>query len=176
MTNLEETYQHPSIACIHQLDLSDYKGLAAYLSQQLHLTIEMSSDCSPILYTKAIPFQDGFEKCRLVERKGSLIPELKFEFIQNEFRLIIYEDFIEVSVEITIDYFHILQLHQENQLIKIEPFQTIFNQLKILGISVIYFCVFEEFRLGEKENYCWKNVLLATKRCSNHFELDIFCT
>ena len=102
-----------------------------------------------------------------------MIPELKFELVQNEFRLIIYEDFIEVAVKITIDYFHILQLYQENQLLKIEPFQTIFNQLKILGITTINFCVFEEFRLLEKEKYCWRNVLSATKRCSSNFELEV---
>ena len=79
MNNLEETYQHPAISCIHKLDLSDFEGLAAYLSQQLHLTIEMCFDKSPILYNKTIHFQDVFEKCRLIERKSSLIPELKFE-------------------------------------------------------------------------------------------------
>jgi hypothetical protein len=173
MNNLEETYQHPAISSTHQLDLSDFEGLATYLSQQLHLTIEMCFDRSSILYNKIIHFQDGFEKCRLIERKSSLIPELKFELVQNDFRFIIYEDFIEVTVSITIDYFHILQLHQENLLLKIEPFQTIFNQLKTLGIPTIYFCVFKEFTLLEKENYCWKNVLPATKRCSSNFELEI---
>ena len=173
MNNLEETYQHPAISCIHQLDLSDFEVLAKHLSRQLHLTIEMCFERSPFLYNKTIEFQEGVEKCRLIERESSLIPELKFELVQNEFRFIIYEDFIEVAIDMTIDYFHILQLHHENQLLKIEPFQTIFNQLKILGITTIYFCVFEEFRLLEKENYSWKNVLSAIKRCSSNFELKI---
>ena len=173
MNNLEETYQHPAISCPHKLDLSDFEGLATYLSKQLHLTIEMCFDKSPILYNKTIHFQDSFEKCRLIERKSSLIPELKFELVQNEFRFIIYKDFIEVAVKITIDYFHIIQLNQENQLLKIEPFQTIIKQLKILGVPTIYFCVFKEFKLREKENYCWKNVISANKRCSSNFELEI---
>ena len=173
MDNIEETYQHPAISCTHQFDLSDFEALAIYLSQQLHLTVEMIYERSHFLCNKTIHFHEDAEKCHLITRKSSLIPEIKYELVLNEFRFIIYEDFIEVTVEITIDYFHILQLHKQNLLLKIEPFQTILKQLKILGIPTIYFCVFEEFKLGLKENYCWKNVLSATKKCSYNFELEI---
>lgn len=173
MNNLERTYQHPGITCKHQLEISDIEGFAWNLSSRLLLNIEIHYHSSLLLKNKTIKIDGIHGKAYLIERYRSIIPEIKLELDQKEFRLIFYEDFIEISLEITIDYFHLLQLIKENQLIKIEPFKTIFNQLKALKINEIYFCVFEEFKIEESKNYCWKNVNLAINKCSNNFVLEI---
>lgn len=167
MNNLEETYQHPGITCKHELNISDFETFANELSQKLNLNIEMSYHRSSILYNKTFS-KDGIkEKAYLEEKNCSLIPETKYEFVQKDFKFIIYEDFIEISIEITLDYFHLIQLYNENQLLKIEPFKTIFNQLKILDINEIHFFVFDEFRIGQNKNYCWENVISAINKCRN---------
>lgn len=167
MNNLEETYQHPGITCKHELNISDFETFANELSQKLNLNIEMSYHRSSILYNKTFS-KDGIkEKAYLEEKNCSLIPETKYEFVQKDFKFIIYEDFIEISVGITLDYFHLIQLYNENQLLKIEPFKTIFNQLKFLDINEIHFFVFDEFRIGQNKNYCWENVISAINKCRN---------
>ena len=88
-------------------------------------------------------------------------------------KFIIYEDFIEISIEITLDYFHLIQLYNENQLLKIEPFKTIFNQLKIIDINEIHFFVFDEFRIGQNKNYCWENVISAINKSDKKFVIEI---
>ncbi|MCO6174318.1 hypothetical protein NHF50_04600 [Flavobacterium sp. NRK F10] len=173
MNNLKETYQHLGITCKHELNISDFKTLANDLSQKLHLNIEMVYDSSSILFDKTISINGVTEKVFLRERISLLIPEIKYELVQEEFRFIIYEDFIELRIKIPIDYSHLLLLKNEDQLTKIELFKKIINQLKILGIDKLHIFVFGEFELGENKNYCWKNVIPAINKCNNHFEIII---
>ena len=173
MINIEETFQHPGIICKHNLNISDFETLAIELSQKLHLNIEMLYDRRSILYDKTISINGITEKGFLRERISLLIPEIKYELVQEEFRFIIYEDFIELHIKIPIDYSHLLLLKNEDQLTKIELFKKIINQLKILGIDKLHFFVFGEFELGKNKNYCWKNVIPAINKCNNHFEIII---
>jgi hypothetical protein len=173
MSISKDTFQHPAISCKHQLDLSNIQKLAKDISSRLLLNIEIHYHSSSLLSNETISIDGISKKVFLIERYRSIIPKIKLELVQKEFRLIVYEDFIEISLEITIDYFHLLQLNKENQLIKIEPFKTIFNQLKTLKINEVYFCVFEEFKIEENKNYCWKNVNSAINKCSNNFILEI---
>ena len=173
MNNLEETYQHPGITCKHELNISDFETFANELSQKLNLNVEMRYHRSSILYNKTISKDEITEKAYLEEKYCSFIPEIKYEFIQKDFKFIIYEDFIEISVEITLDYFHLMQLYNENQLLKIELFKVILNQLKILGINEIHFFVFDEFRIGQNKNYCWENVISAINKSDKKFVIEI---
>ena len=173
MNNLEESYQHPGITCKHELNISDFETFANELSQKLNLNVEMRYHKSSILYNKTISKDGITEKAYLEEKYCSFIPEIKYEFIQKDFKFIIYEDFIEISVEITLDYFHLMQLYNENQLLKIEPFMTIFNQLKILDINEIHFFVFDEFRIGQNKNYCWENVISTINKSDKKVVIEI---
>uniref|UniRef100_UPI004049D709 hypothetical protein n=1 Tax=Flavobacterium sp. TaxID=239 RepID=UPI004049D709 len=155
------------------MNISDFETLAIELSEKLHLNIEMLYDRSSILCDKTISINGVTEKGFLRERISLLIPEIKYELVQEEFRLIIYEDFIELHINIPIDYSHLLQLNNEDQLTKIELFKKIINQLKILGIDKLHFFVFGEFELGKNKNYCWKNVIPAINKCNDHFEIII---
>ncbi|MFM7895032.1 MAG: hypothetical protein ACKO8L_03655, partial [Flavobacterium sp.] len=143
------------------------------LSQKLHLNIEMLYDRRSILYDKTISINGITEKGFLRERISLLIPEIKYELVQEEFRFIIYEDFIELHIKIPIDYSHLLLLKNEDQLTKIELFKKIINQLKILGIDKLHFFVFGEFKLGENKNYCWNNVISVINKYNNRFEIII---
>ena len=83
------------------------------------------------------------------------------------------KDLDELAVKITLDYFHLIQLYNENQLLKIELFKVILNQLKILGINEIHFFVFDEFRIGQNKNYCWENVISAINKSDKKFVIEI---
>ncbi len=173
MNNLEEPYQHPAITCKHKLDVSDFEALASDLSNRLHLNIEIHFDSSALLQNKTIRIDGVTQKGILTETYHSYIPESVCVLQLKEVKFVIYEDFIEISTGITLDYFHLLQLNQEKQLIKIEFFKSIFNHLKALEIDQVHFCVFNEFKLSENSNYCWRNVKSAILNCKNHFVIDI---
>lgn len=173
MINIEETYQHPGIIGKHELKVSEFENFANELSQKLHLNIEMRYHDNSISNNVITSSEKTNEKGYLLQRIGKLIPEIKYELVQKDFRFIIYEEFIEISLEITLDYSHLLQLNNEDQLTKIELFKKIINQLKILGIDKLHFFVFGEFELGKNKNYCWKNVIPAINKCNDHFEIII---
>lgn len=173
MNNDEYTHQHPGIHCEHDLNIPDFETFARELSQKLNLNIEMRYQRSPFLYNKTISRDGTTEKAYLEEKCGSLIPETRYELGQNEFKLVIFEDFISVDIEITVDYLHVLQLYNENILLEIELFKTIANQLKKLGINEIHIFGFDEFEIGQNKNYCWKNVIAAIKKCDNNFVIKL---
>lgn len=173
MNNLEETYHHPAITCKHQLEVSDFEALASDLSNRLHLNIEIHYDSSALLQNKTISINGVTQKGILTETYHSYIPESVCVLQLKEVKFVIYEDFIEISTGMTLDYFHLLQLNQKKELNTIEFLKSIFSQLKAIGIDEVYFCVFKQFKLKEKSNYCWKNVESAILQCNNHFVLEI---
>jgi hypothetical protein len=173
MNNLEETYQHPAITCKHQFNVADFETFAIELSNRLHLNIEIHYDSSALLQNKTISIDGVTQKGILTETYHSYIPESVCELALKEVKLIIYEDFIEIYIRMTLDYFHLLELNQEKQLNTIEFFKSIFNHLKALEIDQVHFCVFNEFKISENSNYCWRNVKSAILNCKNNFVIDL---
>lgn len=173
MNNLKESYQHPTISCEHQLDVSDFETFAIYLSNKLQMNIEMKYHNRSLEKDKIIEFSDSFENAILIDKFDSLIPETKFKLQLKDVTLVIYNDFIEFNFGFILDYFHLFQLHEENKLKSISFFKNLFNQLKLLGVNELHFGIFNEFKLGENLNYSWKNVLSEMSIKTNYFKIVI---
>jgi hypothetical protein len=173
MNNPQQTYQHPTIACKHKLDVSNFEKFAIYLSNKMQMKIEMKYHRRSIEKDKVIECIDSIEKANLIDKFESLIPETKFQLQLKDVTLVIYEDFIEFNFGFTLDYFHLFQLHQENKLKSILFFQNLFNQLKSLGVNELHFGVFSDFNLGNNLNYTWKNVFSEMSKKTNYFVLEI---
>jgi hypothetical protein len=173
MNNFDETYQHPTISCKHQLDISDFEKFAIYLSNKLQMDIEMKYHRRSLEKDKVIEFFGSIEKAYLIDKFDSLIPETKFILQLKDVNLVIYEDFIEFNFGFELDYFHLFRLHLENKIKTIVFFQNLFKQLKTLGISELHIGVFSEFNLGSNVNYSWTNVLSELLSKTKYFVIEI---
>ena len=171
MDTFEDTFQHPVIVCAHNLDVSDFDSLASQLANSLALNIEMQNHKNSYLKTKS--YTNATNKATLIERKSTLISNMKYELVLSEISLIFYDDFIEINISFDLDYFHLLQLYQKNELKKIILFNTLFNQLKLLGIEEVHFGIFAESANGEDFKYCWKNIFQDLSNSHNHFQLAL---
>lgn len=173
MNKFEDTFQHPFIVCKHQLNISNFEDFAIFLSNRLGINIEMHNSDNSNSYIKTIGIDGIAETLKLKEKKSSLISEIRYELRSDDVVLIIYSDFIEIVFELTIDYFHLLELNKKEELKKIELFKTLFNQLKSLGIEEVHFGVFDEFEKDEGFTYCWKNIYRIMSKYENYFKVAI---
>lgn len=171
MNKFEGTFQHPVIICKHQLEILNFQELARNLSNRLDLNIEMYTHANSNFYINIICIDGIVEKAQLKEIKSTLLPEIRYEFKSNDVVLIIYGDFIEIVFELTIDYFHLLELNEKDELKEIKLFKTLFKQLQLLGIDEILFGIFDEFELGENVKFNWENAYQTMLKCENYFEV-----
>uniref|UniRef100_UPI0031391201 hypothetical protein n=1 Tax=Flavobacterium psychrophilum TaxID=96345 RepID=UPI0031391201 len=139
-----------------------------FISQMYYLKFKIS-----LRFIKGLKYDGILEILKLKEKKSSMIPEIRYELRSNDIVLIIYGDFIEIVFELTLDYFHLLELNKKNELKEIELFKTFFNQLKSLGIDEVHFGIFAEFEKDEGFTYCWKNIYRIMSKYDNYFKLEI---
>ena len=120
-------FKHPFIVCRHRLKIKNLEQLAKELALKLNLKVTAEfEDRFKITYEN--PKLEG--QLTIIERKSRLIPQMKYELSFTDFKIIIYEDFFEIVFKFEIDFFHILDLHQKNQLKEVAFFKEFFN-LKI---------------------------------------------
>lgn len=151
-----DKFQHPFIVCHHKLKLTSLEQLGRHLAVKSNLTIQIVNE-------------DGFKitfeppksiySSKLKISSSSSIPQLKFELLLNDFRLIFFEDFIEILMNFKVDYYHLLDLHKRNELKEFMFFVNFFEILNSFGVKEIYIGIFEEFGNGKKFKYKWKNVV-----------------
>lgn len=164
-----DKFKHPIIVGAHKLKLSNLEQLAKDLAIKLNATVEIeSSEGLIITFESKKPIYTG----RLIQRNSTLMPQLKYELNLDEFKLIIYEDFIEILFLFDVDYFHLYDLSKKDELKKIDTFHRTFAILNILGIKEICIGVFDEFGNGKKIKYKWKNVLKEIITL-HHFKVSI---
>lgn len=168
MHNLEDDYQHPVIICKHQLDVSYVETFGKILSDRLQLNVEMSD---PFLLKETIYYGVETKKVQLFVQHSTLISEIRYHLQFDEVLLIIYDDFFEIIFDFTVDYFHLLQLNQRDELKEIAIFKGFFRQLHNLGINELYFGVFDEFEKAENLEYCWNTVYQSLLNSNNHFKI-----
>jgi hypothetical protein len=163
-------FKHPFIICFHKLKLSNLEQLGRALAEKLNSTIQIENNEG----FKITDESSNFTYCsQLKIASTTIIPQLKYEIRLGDFKLFLFEDFIEIKINFEVDYFHLLDLHKRNGLKKFEFFKEFFKILNTMGVTYIYFGVFDEFGNGKKVNYKWRNVL---KEVSNttHFKLSLF--
>lgn len=170
MNKFRDTYQHPLIVCKHNLNIKNIEKLGKNLSDSLKLNIEIDDKESSINKVITNPTENGY--ARLVSIKCLILPEKKYHLQLDEVVLFIFEDFIEIKFDITLDYFHLLQLNENNELKKIVLIETFFKQLKSLGIYEVHFGVFAEFEKDEGFTYCWKNIYRIMSKYENYFKIE----
>jgi hypothetical protein len=164
-----DEFKHPFIVGSHKLKLSNLEQLAKDLALKLNATVKIESQEGLIItFESKKPIYKG----RLIQRNSKLTPQFKYELILEEFRLNIYEDFIEVLFRFDVDYFHLYDLSIKDELKKIDTFHRCFAILNIFGVKEIYIGAFNEFGKGKKIKYKWKNMLkeIITLR---HFKFSI---
>lgn len=171
MDTFEDTFQDPVIVCAHNLNISNFDSFANQLANSLILNTEMRNHKNS--YLKTIYYKSVINKAQLIEKKSSVLPDMRYELVLKDVSLIFYDDFIEISISFDLDYFHLLQLYQKNELKKIILFNTLFNQLKLLGIEEVHFGIFAESANGEDFKYCWKNIFQDLSNSHNHFQLAL---
>lgn len=164
-----DKFKHPFIVGAHKLKLSNLEQLAKDLAIKLNATVEIESKEGLIITFQS---KKPFTTCRLIQRNSTLMPQLKYELILEEFKLIIYEDFIEILFLFQVDYFHLYDLSKKDELKKIDTFHRSFAILNILGVKEICIGVFDEFGNGNKIKYKWKNVLKEITTLQ-HFKVPI---
>ena len=169
MDTFEDTFQDPVIVCTHNLNISDFDSFANQLVNGLTLNVEMQNHKNS--YLKTIYNSDAIYKVQLIEKKSSILPDMRYELVLNEVSLIFYDDFIEICISFELDYYHLLQLYQKNELKTIFFFNTLFNQLKLLGIEEVHFGIFSEAANGQDFKYCWGNIFQDLINNHNHFKL-----
>ena len=163
-------FKHPFIVCRHRLKIKNLEQLAKELALKLNLKVTAEfEDRFKITYENPRP--EG--SVTIIERKSRLIPQMKYELRFTDFKTIIYEDFFEIVFKFEIDFFHILDLHQKNQLKEVAFFKEIFKLLLSLGISEIYIGVFEEFGKDKKIKYTWRNVFKELSKKPHTFKLQL---
>lgn len=163
-------FKHPFIICCHRLKIKNFEQFAKELALKLNLKVTAEfEDRFKITYKNPKP--EG--SLTIIERKSGLIPQIKYELRFNDFKIIIYEDFFEIVFKFEIDFFHILDLHQNNQLKEVAFLKEIFKLLLSLDISEIYIGIFEEFRKGKKIKYTWKNVFRELSKTSQTFKVQL---
>lgn len=164
-----DKFKHPFIVGAHKLKLTNLEQLAKDLAIKLNATVEIESKEGLIItFESKKPINAG----RLIQRNSKFMPQLKYELILEEFKLIIYEDFIEILFLFDVDYFHLYDLSTKDELKKIDTFHRSFAILNILGVKEICIGVFDEFGNGKKIKYKWKNVLKETTSL-RHFKVSI---
>ena len=109
---------------------------------------------------------------RLIQKNFNLIPQLKYQLNLDDFKLIIYEDFIEILFLFDVDYIHLYDLSKKDELKKIDTFYRTFAILNILGVIEIFLGVFDEFGKGKEIKHKWKNVLKEITAL-HHFKVSI---
>ena len=171
MNKFKDTYQHPLIVCQHNLNIKNIEKLGKNLSTFLKLNIEIDDKKSSI--NKSINNPTGNGYARLILMKSLILPEKKFHLQLNEKVLFIFVNFIEIKFDITLDYFHLLELNEKKELKKIVLIETFFNQLKSLGIDEVHFGVFAEFEKDEDFTYCWNNIYRILFKYDNYFKVEI---
>lgn len=163
-------FKHPFIVCRHRLKIKNFEQLAKELALKLNLKVTAEfEDRFKITYENSKP--EG--SLTIIDRKSRLIPQMKYELRFNDFKIIIYEDLFEIVFNLEIDFFHILYLHQKNQLKEVALFKDFFKLLLSLGISEIYIGVFEEFGKDKKIKYTWKNVFRELSKTSQTFKVQL---
>lgn len=164
-----DKFQHPFIVCNHKLKLSSLEQLASQLALKANLTV---------LIEKEDGFKITFEpsnsiyNTKLKITSTTMIPQLKYELLLDDFKLFLYSDFIEILITFKVDYYHLLDLHKRNELTGFDFFQDFFGLLHTFGAKEIYFAIFEEFGNGKKFKYKWKNVLKEIMT-HHHFKVSI---
>ena len=171
MDTFEDAFQHPVIVCAHNLDVSVFEYFASQLANRLTLNVEMQNHKNS--YLKTIHDTFTINKAQLIEKKSSILPDMRYELVLNDVSLIFYDDFIEISISFDLDYYHLLQLYQKNELRTIFFFNILFNQLKLLGIEEVHFGIFSEAANGEDFKYCWGNIFQDLINNHNHFKLTL---
>ena len=164
-----DKFKHPIIVGAHKLKLSNLEQLAKDFAIKLNAKIEIESiDELTITFESKKPIYTG----QLIQKNFNLIPQLKYQLNLEEFKLIIYEDFVEILFLFDVDYFHLYDLSKKDELKKIDTFLRTFAILNILGVIEICIGVFDEFGNGKKIKYKWKNILkeIITHQ---HFKVSI---
>ena len=164
-----DKFKNPFIVGAHKLKLSNLEQLAKDLAIKLNATVEIESNEGLIItFESKKPIYTG----RLIQKNFNLIPQLKYQLNLEEFKLIIYEDFVEILFLFDVDYFHLYDLSKKDELKKIDTFLRTFAILNILGVIEICIGVFDEFGNGKKIKYKWKNILkeIITHQ---HFKVSI---
>ena len=163
-------FKHPFIVCRHRLKIKNLEQLAKEFALKLNLKVTAEfEDRFKITYENPKP--EG--SLTIIERKSRLIPQMKYELRFSDFKIIIYEDFFEIVFKFEIDFFHILDLHQKNQLKEVAFFKDFFNLLSLISISEIYIGVFEEFGKDKKIKYTWRNVFRELSKISQTFKVQL---
>lgn len=163
-------FKHPFIVCRHRLKIKNLEQFAKGLALKLNLKVTAEfEDRFKITYQNPKP--EG--SLTIIERKSRLIPQMKYELRFNDFKIIIYEDFFEIVFNFEIDFFHILDLHQKNQLKEIAFFKDFFNLLSLISIQEIYIGVFEEFGKDKKIKYTWRTVFTELSQTSQTFKVQL---
>ncbi|MDD3005004.1 hypothetical protein [Flavobacterium sp.] len=164
-----DKFKHPIIVGAHKLKLSNLEQLAKDLALKLNAKIEIESKEELIItFESKKPIYTG----RLIQKNFNLIPQFKYQLNLNEFKLMIYEDFIEILFLFEVDYFHLYDLSTKEELKKIDTFHKTFTILNILGVREIFVGIFEEFGKGKELKYKWKNVLKEINTLQ-HFKVSI---
>ena len=110
-----DKFKHPIIVGAHKLKLSNLEQLAKDLALKLNAKIEIESKEELIITFKTKnPIYTG----RLIQKNFNLIPQLKYQLNLDDFKLIIYEDFIEILFLFDVDYFHLYDLSKKDELKK----------------------------------------------------------
>ena len=163
-------FKHPFIVCRHRLKIKNLEQLAKELALKLNLKVTAEfEDRFKITYENPKP--EG--SLAIIERKSRLIQQMKYELHFNDFKIIIYKDFFEIISKLEIDFFHIRDLHQKNQLKEVAFFKEIFNTLSLISISEIYIGIFEEFGKDKKIKYTWRNVFKELSKKPHTFKLQL---
>ncbi len=173
MSNLKDTFQHPLIVCKHHINISNFNNFANELSKRLEINIEMLDSPSVNSYLKTITTEVENQKGILKKRKSILIPAIKYELSFDEIVYVFYNDFIEIKIDLTLDFFHFFALHKNNELKQIKLFKTLFKQLQQLGINEVYSAIFDEITISENSKYSWEDILGAIDSSKNNFILEI---
>ena len=162
-------FKHPFIICSHKSKLSNLEQLGRTLAEKLNSTIQIENN-EGFKITYESPNSNYCTQLKIAST--TIIPQLKYEILLGDFKLSLFEDFIEIKINFEVDYFHLLDLHKRNGLKECEFFKEFFKILNTLGVTEIYFGVFDEFGNGKKIKYKWRNVL---KEISNttHFKLSL---
>ena len=164
-----DKFKHPIIVGAHKLKLSNLEQLAKDFAIKLNAKIEIESiDELTITFESKKPIYTG----QLIQKNFNLIPQLKYQLNLDEFKLIIYEDFIEILFLFDVDYIHLYDLSKKDELKKIDTFYRTFAILNILGVIEIFLGVFDEFGKGKEIKHKWKNVLKEITAL-HHFKVSI---
>ena len=163
-------FTHPFIVCRHRLKVKNFEQLAKELAIKLNLklTAEYLSRFK-ITYENPNCSNDA----RLIEKKSTLIPQLKYHLIINDFTLFVYDDFFEILVNFDVDYYQLLVLHKKDEMKRIDFLINLFQLLHLLGVSEIYVGIFNEFGKDKKIKYTWRNISREVSKSNNTFKINL---